>query len=56
MVKLSQLVLLDADKNGVNYCIKNILMGAAIAQWIRLCLRSCHPEFESQPHYLCYLS
>ena len=22
--------------------------GAAIAQWIRLCLPSCHPGFESQ--------
>ena len=37
--------------------------GAAIAQWIRLCLPSCCPGFESQAHhlrfyhlqYLCYI-
>ena len=37
--------------------------GAAIAQWIHLCLPSCRPGFESQAHhqrlfhlkYLCYL-
>ena len=28
--------------------------GSAIAQWIRLCLPSCRPEFESQAHYLCF--
>ena len=27
-------------------------LGAAIAQWIRLRLPSCHPGFESQPHHL----
>ena len=27
-------------------------MGAAIAQWIRLRLPSCHPGFESQARYL----
>ena len=26
--------------------------GAAIAQWIRLYLPSCHPGFESQAHHL----
>ena len=25
-------------------------LGAAIAQWIRLCLPSCRPRFESQAH------
>ena len=39
------------------------IWGAAIAQWIRLRLPSCHPGFESQAHhlhffhlyYLCYI-
>ena len=26
--------------------------GAAIAQWFRLCLPSCHPRFDSQAHHL----
>ena len=29
-----------------------VLGGAAIAQWIRLRLPSCHPGFESQAHHL----
>ena len=28
--------------------------GAAIAQWIRLRLPSCHPGFGSQAHHLCF--
>ena len=28
--------------------------GAAIAQWIRLCLPSCRPGLESQAHHLCF--
>ena len=28
--------------------------GAAIAQWIRLLLPSCHPGFESQAHHLSF--
>ena len=32
-------------------CNKNI-MGAAIAQWICLCLPSCCPGFESQTYHL----
>ena len=28
------------------------IWGAAIAQWIRLRLPSCHPGFESQAHHL----
>ena len=34
-------------------CNKNI-MGAAIAQWICLCLPSCCPGFESQTYHLRY--
>ena len=30
-------------------------MGAAIAQWIRLCLPICSPRFESQAHHQCFL-
>ena len=30
------------------------LRGAAIAQWIRLRLPSCHPGFESQARHLCF--
>ena len=29
------------------------IMGAAIAQWIRLYLPSSGPEFKSQAHHLC---
>ena len=29
----------------------NFIPGAAIAQWIRLSLPSCHPVFEFQPHH-----
>ena len=29
--------------------------GAAIAQWIRLCLVSCHTGFEYQAHHLYFL-
>ena len=32
--------------------IKKKNRGAAIAQWIRLCLPSCRPGFESQVHHL----
>ena len=28
--------------------------GAAIAQWIHLCLPSCCPRFEFQAHHLCF--
>ena len=28
--------------------------GAAVAQWIRFCLPSCRPRFESQAHHLCF--
>ena len=28
--------------------------GVVIAQWIYLCLPSCHPGFESQAHHLCF--
>ena len=28
--------------------------GAAIAQWICLCLPSCHPGFKTQAHHLCF--
>ena len=31
---------------------KNLILGAAIAQWIRLRLPSCPPGFESQAHHL----
>ena len=35
--------------------IKNwIISGAAIAQWIRLRLPSCHPGVKSQVHHLCF--
>ena len=30
------------------------IWGAAIAQWIRLCLPICHPRFESHAHHLCF--
>ena len=30
----------------------NILICGVIVQWIRLCLQSCHPGFESQAHHL----
>ena len=28
-------------------------MVASLAQWIRLCLPSCRPRFESQAYHLC---
>ena len=33
-----------------------VLRGAAIAPWIRLCLPSCPPGFESQAHHLHFFS
>ena len=35
-----------------NKCVN---FGAAIAQWIRLCLPSCRPEFGSQAHHQRFL-
>ena len=32
----------------------NIVMGAAIAQWIRLRLPSCRPGFDSQACHQCF--
>ena len=34
--------------------LKTFTGGAAIAEWIRLCLTSCHPGFESQAPQLCF--
>ena len=31
-----------------------IALGTAKAQWIRLCLPSCRPGFDSQAHHLCF--
>ena len=39
----------------VLFTFNSFLWGVAIARWIRLCIPSCCPEFESQAHHLCFL-
>ena len=34
--------------------INKSFRGAAVAQWIRSCLPSCRPGFDSQAHHLCF--
>ena len=34
--------------------LRTNLRGAAVAQWIRWCLPSCRPGFDSQAHHLCF--
>ena len=43
-----------ASYNGHEKLVFNnfLILGAAIAQWIRLCLPSCGPGFESKAHHL----
>ena len=43
---------LDLFDSSFYFCDGNIIRGADIAQWIRLRLPFCHPEFESQAHHL----
>ena len=45
------LILESSGKLGV--FLKKI-GGAAITQWIRLRLPSCHPGYDSQAHHLCF--